>query len=302
MAGGNIFAPSSVTSTGVVDTNTLGLLYASFTTGASSAAHNDKWMKVATQTSSTTQANYYEFFKSAPSLRKRVGEKLVDKMRRERYALFNEPYDADLAISRDDLEDQQADFISRQMQSMGREAGAHRSHVVFEALGEGHTEDGICYDGLPFFSKVHPVGGTTVSNYDDGGAGQLWYLMNDEDSYKPLILQIRKDYMFEMDESNYDTVYFRTRARLAVGYSLWTNAYASNQTLNGTNFDAARQAMMAFKDEGGKEMGIEPTVAVVGRSNYAAAKTLFENAKDDAGADNTFYGAVREVVYCPWLP
>jgi len=89
-------------------------------------------------------------------------------------------------------------------------------------------------------------------------------------------------------------------ARGNVGYGFWQQAYASKDTLNATNFDAGVAAMMAFKSDEGRPLGIQPNLLVVGPSNRAAGKALIEAETLASGASNTNFKAV-ELYVCPWL-
>ena len=97
-----------------------------------------------------------------------------------------------------------------------------------------------------------------MSNFQ-GGAGTAWYLLDTTKAIKPFILQVRRDYAFVSKTAVADDNVFMGNefvygvdGRLNVGYGLWQLAYASKQTLDMTNYAAARASMMSVKSDGGK--------------------------------------------------
>ena len=105
---------------------------------------------------------------------------------------------------------------------------------------------------------------------------------------KPLIYQERKAANFqamtaEQDEGVFTSNLYRygVDMRCNVGYGFWQMAYRSQQPLDATNYANARAAMMAFKADGGRPLGIVPNILVVPPSLEAAARTLI--TKDSMG-------------------
>ena len=89
-------------------------------------------------------------------------------------------------------------------------------------------------------------------------------------------------------------------ARLNVGYGLWQMAYASKQTLDATAYGAARAAMMSFKGDNGKPLGVVPDLLVVPPSLEGTGLTILQAEKNAAGADNIYRNTARLLV-SPWL-
>ena len=73
-----------------------------------------------------------------------------------------------------------------------------------------------------------------------------------------------------------------------------------NKASDFTMAAAVNEAMMAFKSDEGRPLGIMPNLLVVGPTNRAAAKTVIEVEKNAAGADNINYKAV-DILVVPWL-
>lgn len=89
---------------------------------------------------------------------------------------------------------------------------------------------------------------------------------------RPIVWQLRQDYDFvRMDRKENAPVfmnkenYYGVNARVNAGFGLWQLAFASKAPLTPENDAAARAAMMKFRSDGGRILGINPT-------------TLFDNA------------------------
>ena len=124
---------------------------------------------------------------------------------------------------------------------------------------------------------------------------------------KPIIFQRRRNYaLTAMTDMKDEGVWMRDEyrygvdARVNVGYGFWQMGYGSKQTLDATNFDAAVAAMLAFKSDDGRPLGINPNLLVVAPANRAAARALIESETLASGASNTNFKAV-ELYVCPWL-
>jgi phage major head subunit gpT-like protein len=124
---------------------------------------------------------------------------------------------------------------------------------------------------------------------------------------KPLIFQERTKPEIEAmtatnDESVFttDTYRYGVRYRCNAGLGFWQMAYKSKAALTKANFDAARAAMELFKADGGRPLGISPTLLVVPPELRAAAQDLILAQQSANGATNTNYKAV-DLLVSPWL-
>ena len=187
--------------------------------------------------------------------------------------------------------------------------------VVFGLLAAG--ESTLCYDGQNFFDTDHPVypnvdgtgTATLVSNYDNGGTspGPAWYLLDTSRALKPLIFQERTTPELEALTSTQDEMVFMSdayrygiRYRCNAGFGFWQLAYKSKAALDAANFNAAMAAMMQFRADGGRPLGVRPTHLVVGPSLRADALKLVESLLVGGGDSNPNYKAVQ-VIVSPWL-
>jgi phage major head subunit gpT-like protein len=293
-------------------------LIASLRTGFSKAfqdaltATPTDWQKVATRVPSSSASNTYGWLNQFPTLREWVGDRVLKDMAAQAYQLQNKLYEGTVAVPRTDIEDDNVGVYTPLFSEMGRAAATHPDQLVFSLLKTAHTT--TCYDGQFFFDTDHPVypnvDGTgvaaTVSNVQ-AGAGDAWYLLDTSRALKPFIFQERTTPELEaltssQDESSFmkDLYRYGIRYRCNAGLGFWQMAYKSQATLDATNFNAAMSAMMSIKADGGRPMGIKPTVLVVPPSLRANAIEIVKNERLANGASNPNFGVV-DLIVSPWL-
>lgn len=90
------------------------------------------------------------------------------------------------------------------------------------------------------------------------------------------------------------------RSRCNVGFGLWQLAFGSKQPLDRVGYAAARAAMMAFKGDQGRPLGVRPTLLVVPPSLEGAARDIIVADTLDGGGTNPWKGSA-ELVVTPWL-
>lgn len=270
------------------------------------AAANGDWQKIATEVPSSTRENHYAWLGQFPKLREWVGDRQVKNLAAYDYSIKNRKFESTVSVPRDDIEDDQYGVYTPLMREMGDAAKTHPDELIWDLLANGRTS--LCYDGQNFFDTQHPVAGVNVANLDSGGGGNgYWYLLDCSRSLKPLILQTRRAYDFRAITNLQDDAVFTTDefkfgvdGRLSAGFGFWQQAYASNKALDSTNFNSAWNAMMAFKSDEGRPLGIRPTHLVVGAANRSTALALIEAMTLSNGASNINYKAV-EVIVSPYL-
>lgn len=270
------------------------------------------WAKIATLVPSSTSSNTYGWLGQFPKLREWVGSRVVKDMAASGYSLTNKLYEGTVGVARTDIEDDNIGIYTPMMQEVGRATATHPDELVFALLAAGHST--LCYDGQNFFDTDHPVypnvDGTgtaaTVSNVQSG-TDPAWYLLDTSRPLKPLIFQERTKPEIEAmtatnDESVFttDTYRYGVRYRCNAGLGFWQMAYKSKAALTKANFDAARAAMELFKADGGRPLGISPTLLVVPPELRAAAQDLILAQQSANGATNTNYKAV-DLLVSPWL-
>lgn len=291
----------------IINAENVGLLYEAyngvfqrgFARGASEVD------KVATTVPSTTASEHYAWLGQWPKLREWVGDKIVKQIEGHDYSLKNKDYESTVGVDRNALKDDVYGVYAPMFEEMGYAAAIHPTELVMSLLAAGGTT--LCYDGQNFFDSDHPVEvdgvEASVTNQDTGGGGDYWYLLDASRPLKPLIYQRREAYEFvQKTEAKDDNVFFRKQYLFGVegrgnaGFGFWQQAFRSAQTLNATNFVAARKAMRNFKSNEGRKLGIKPTLVVVGAGNEQAARDLFLTERNANGSTNNLNGAVEILV------
>ena len=265
-----------------------------------------KWSTVAMKAMSNTSKEEYGWLGAVPGLREWVGERVIQNLSLQSYAITNRIFESTVSVKRTEIEDDNVGVLAPAFRMMGREAAIHPDKLVFGLLKSGFNT--LCYDGQFFFDTDHPVGGqgdepvTQVSN-TGGGSGTAWYLLDCTKPIKPLIFQERLPYeMQSITDSSDERVFLKdeyvygVRARAAAGYGLWQLAYGSKQTLDVTSYVAARTAMMSLKGDNGTPLDVTPTHLVVPPSLEAAGRAILSAGRLASGADNIWAGSAELIV------
>jgi len=270
------------------------------------------WNKVATLVPSTTASNIYPWLGQFPGLIEWIGERTLKDMAAKGYAIDNKLFESTVGVQRTAIEDDSVGVYQPLFGEMGRAAKVFPDQLVYGLLKQGLTS--LCFDGQNFFDTDHPVfpnvDGTgvaaTVSNYA-AGTDPAWYLLDCSRVLKPFIFQERtKPELTSMtavtDESVFmtDAYRFGIRYRCNAGFGFWQTAFCSKLPLTDANFNAAYDAMTAFKADGGRPLGIKPTLLVVPTNLRTAAAEVVQVARRSDGSDNPNAGIV-DVLVTPWL-
>lgn len=270
------------------------------------------YLRITTVIPSSTLIETYGWMKQTSGMREWIGERFVKNLDSEAYQLKNKKYEETVAVIRDAISDDQYGTYTPAIAMMGENAARLPEELIYqEALPGGFTSK--CYDGQYFFDTDHPVVDAdgveqSVSNMQSGSSAP-WYLLCTKRSLKPFIYQDREkaeliikdnpetsDDVFNRDEFRYGT-----RARGAAGYGFWQMGFGSKATLDKANFEAAYLAMMQFKRDGGKPLGVVPDLLVCGPSNMTKADEILNLQRLANGSDNPNYKKVETLVV-PWLP
>lgn len=121
------------------------------------------YAKIATTVPSTTKSNTYAWMDKIPKMRKWVGDRVIQNLTARSYTLDNEKFELTLAISADDIEDDNIGVYQPTVDMMGQSAATYPDDLVAVLMKNGQANVG--YDGQFFFDTDHPV------NLDDSGAG-----------------------------------------------------------------------------------------------------------------------------------
>ena len=298
-----------------ISSNALNAIYSAVKLNFNQGRNSYKplWNKVATLVNSSTAQENYAWLGEFSRLKEWTDDRTVNAMSVYDYSIKNKKYEATESIKAEYIEDDSYGVMMPKFADMGYAAATHPDEMVFQLLASGFSTP--CYDKQFFFDKDHPVGekGKEVSVSNLMSSAQStnappWYLLDTSRPLKPLIFQRRRDYRLQSktDPVSSDHVFVKDEylygvdARVSVGFGFWQQAFASKLALTASNFNAAVQAMMSFKSNRGRPLGIMPDTLVVGPSNRAAAKSLVEAELNSQGGSNINYKAV-EVMVVPWL-
>ena len=295
----------------IINSGNLTLLFKGFKTAFQRgfAGVSPMWNQVATRVPSTTGSEEYGWLGDIPGMREWVGDRQINNLRDHGYTIKNKKFENTVGVPRDKVEDDQYGIYSPMMEMLGQSANEHPDELVFALLEDGFATE--CYDKQYFFETDHPViledGSTASVSNVQAGAENPWFLLDTRRPLKPLILQMRKmpDFV-QMDKANDENVFMRDELlygvddRKNVGFGFWQMAFGSKDILNATNFEAAYDAMGAFKGGYGKKLGIKPNLLVVGSTNASAARKIIEAQLINGGDSNTNYKRV-DLLEVPWL-
>ncbi|WP_085025321.1 Mu-like prophage major head subunit gpT family protein [Ensifer aridi] len=256
---------------------------------------------------SRTASETYGWLGAMPKMREWIGDRVVKNLQAHSFAVVNKKFESTVTVPREAIEDDQYGVFAPLFQEMGKGAAEHPDELVLALLAQGFTTK--CYDGQYFFDTDHPVGyenPVSVAN-TDGGNGAPWFLLDCSRAIKPMIFQERIPYKLtsldgDTDHNTFwkDEYIHGVRARSNAGFGLWQLAWGSKQTLDAAHYQTARAAMMAFKGDEGRPLGIRPDTLVVGPSLEGAALDLINAATLANGASNPWKGTAK-VIVTPWL-
>lgn len=276
------------------------------------AMTNPDWMKIAKKIPSSGKSNTYEWLSQFPAFREWIGSRLHKVFKENGYNVPNRKFETTVDVKREDWEDDNLGHYGTLAEGAGQSAGDLMNDLVFGLVGLGFTTN--CYDGQYFFDTDHPVApnedgtgvATTVSNYQ-AGAGAPWVLLCTKRAASPFYLQERIAPQFDSVTSTQnnnvfdnDVFSFGGRYRGEAAFGFWQCAFGSKATLDAANFQANYTAMMKFKGDGNRKLGIVPDTLLVGPDNLAAAETLLKAQQNANGSSNTNYNKV-DLVVTPWL-
>lgn len=273
----------------------------------------DDWRKVAGFVPSSSKSNTYAWLSQFPAFREWVGSRLHKAVAEKAYAVTNRKFEATVDVQRTDIEDDAFGHYATVTESQGQAATDLKNDLVFQAYAAGFSS--LCYDDQYFFDTDHPVYAnedgtgtvTPVSNMQ-AGTGAPWILLCTKRAPKPLYLQERVAAQFESQTSaatpnvfDLDVYSFGGRWRGNAAYGFWQCAFASKAALTVANFEAAYDAMMGFRGDGLRKLGIMADTMLVGSSNRVAAEAILAKEMINGGDSNPNYRRL-ELIVTPWMP
>ena len=273
----------------------------------------DDWRSVAGFMRSDSKSNTYGWLSQFPAFREWVGSRLHKALSEKAYNVVNKKFEATVDVQRTDIEDDLMGHYASIAESQGQAAKDLMNDLIFQAVAAGFTSP--CYDDQYFFDTDHPVyanedgtGAVTPVSNMQAGTGAPWVLLCTKRAPKPLYLQERVAVQFESQTTaatpnvfDLDVYSFGGRWRGNAAYGFWQCAFGSKADLTVANFEAAFDAMMNFKGDGQRKLGIVADKMLVGPSNRVKAETILNREKIEGGDSNINYKRV-ELVVTPWMP
>lgn len=267
-------------------------------------ATESHWAKVAMDLKSSGSEEVYGWLSAMPQMREWLGDRVINGLSKSDYVIKNRRFEATIRVPREHIEDDKLGVYAPQLRMMAYNAASHPDELVFEVLRKGFELP--CYDGQFFFDGDHPVEDAngvvqTVSNLQTG-SGTPWYLLDTSRPVKPLVFQERIPYTPQNLTSDSDShVFMRDeylygmRARVNAGLGLWQLAFGSKAPLTMPNYVAARTALQNMRYDGGRIMGVTPTLLVVPPAHEQAAREILKSQRIE-GSDNPWMGSAELLV------
>lgn len=268
-----------------------------------------QYEQIAMTVPSNNRSEDYAWLGNLPNMREWFGGRVINNLSAYGFTITNRKFEATVSVERTDFEDDRLGVHKPAMAEMGSMARRHPDELVFGLLKDGFTAP--AYDGQAFFDTDHPVvdgTGATVSVANtDGGAGAPWFLLDVSRAVRPIIWQERIKYEFQQltrDDSEEvflnDRFLYGVRARVNAGFGLWQLAWGSRQALTSEAYKAARTAMQGFRADGGRLLGITPSVLVVPPELEEDGLRLLNSEYGTGGETNPWKGTAKLIV-SPWL-
>jgi len=296
----------------IISSTSLRSLYTGFSTAfqAGFSGVAPEYTRVATTVPSTTKETEYGWLNQLPRYREWFGDRVINNIASSGYTIRNRKFEMTIGVKRDDIEDDNLGIYTPLFTEMGRASATFPDELVWPLLKAGFAT--TCYDGQYYFDSDHPVldeNGTpqSVSN-TGGGSGTPWFLIDATRVMKPIIFQSRKAFgnLVRKDAEGDENVFMRDEyvygdaGRCNVGFGFWQIAYGSKQTLDAAAYAAARAALMNMKGDGGRLLGIRPTLLVVPPSLESAGRKILNSELGSGGETNEWKGTA-ELLVTPWL-
>jgi phage major head subunit gpT-like protein len=266
----------------IINAEGLARLYTAFTAVFNAAFQETQtWFERAAMTvPASTRIMDYKFLLDFPMVREWLGDRQISSLEPKAYQVETKDWEATIEVDRNDIEDEQLGFYNPIVAALAQEARKHPEKLIADLMSAGFTT--ACYDGQYFFDTDHPVGTGTAANFG-GGSGSPWFLLDTSRAIKPFIFQLRREVqLVRMDRQDDEHAFMRKKYRYGVdyrgaaAYGLWQLAYSSKESLNPTNYAAARTAMMSLTNSEGRPLAIKPSLLLVPPSLEAQAREILQ--------------------------
>lgn len=294
----------------IINDNSLDLAFRGFQTVYNEASLSaPSYMdRIAMNVPSTGRDETYGWLGMFPQLREWIGQRHVNSLKAHAFTILNRTFESTVSVKRNDMADDKLGVFKPFFAEMGQAARRHPDELIFGLLKSGFTSE--CFDGQSFFDTAHPVeidGAVTNISNMQAGSSPAWFLLDVGRAVRPIIWQERESYEFQrLDRPSDPHVFlndeylYGVRARVNAGFGLWQLAFGSKDALSEENYAAARAAMMNFKSDGGRMLGITPTLLVVPPALESDALHLLNTETKDGGGSNPWKGTA-ELIVTPYV-
>lgn len=137
---------------------------------------------------------------------------------------------------------------------------------------------------------------------DGAYVGEPWFLLDTSRALKPIIFQERKaPQLIAMTKIDDEVVFTRKEFRYGVdcrdaaGFGFWQLAFANKRALTPDNLWDAFSRMREFQADGGRKLGVKPTLLVIPPSLEKLATQMLERELSDSSS-NELKGKLKLVV------
>lgn len=254
---------------------------------------------------SMTAENIYPYLRDLGSIRKWVGDRVIQNMAKGDFRIVNDDFEETHGIPRKAVEDDQYGLYSMLYEQTGQNVATFPDKTVYAFLKTGFTALGP--DGQYFFDVDHPVGKPgselPVSNFM-GGSGEAWYIADTSKVYKPVIWQPRKAFelvsFFDLKDPRvfYNKEFvWGVDGRSGVGFSpFWQLMFANKNNLDATQVRATLIAMAKQFNDAGEPIDVQGDTIYVSPNLQELANDLFNKPTLATGETNTLNGRLKVVV------
>lgn len=239
---------------------------------------------------SSAGANFYPKLAELPGFREWHGSRVIHRLDAAGMSIKNRPFEQTIAISRDDMEDNNTGFLVPAIAQIGADAANLPDKLVYEQLQSGFQKK--CMDGQYFFDTDHETWDENgkITSYSNKGtpqagesAGPWWYLFDNSQPLKAMIYQPRRPFTItaktKLTDGNVFTdseFVWGADGRCAAGFGLFQLAYASCRPLNATTFADAVSAMGMLRRRDGSPYGVAPSQLVVPKNLESDGRALMK--------------------------
>lgn len=124
---------------------------------------------LAMRVDSRTSQEEYRWLGALPGLTEWLGDRAVKDLARDGFVIKNRDFEATVAVSRNDIEDDNIGVYAPLFSQLAENAKQHPDELIFTLMAEGFSR--TCFDGQFFFDTDHPNG--SLPAWSNKGADPL---------------------------------------------------------------------------------------------------------------------------------